>query len=273
MIDSRICSVCAWREQCKKRFSSKSDSLVHCPDYSRDVKIKNTDSRLVEYQLGKWQAEKREKGPNITISRETGSGGSEIARILARDLDMDLMGGQIISKVAESARMSSKVVETLDEKAMSNLDSWINSLFTSRHLWPDVYLRHLTKVIAAIGEHGNAVIVGRGAHFILAAESAFRIRFISPMEIRVRRIMRDRGISREEAKQYITKRDSDRASFARKYFNADMSDPSHYDLVLNTDALGIEKAAQSAKEAFLSWKSLRSSAGKPTSAHSEVPAR
>ena len=95
---------------------------------------------------------------------------------------MDLIGGGIISKVAESAKMSTKVVQTLDEKAISTLDSWIDSLFVSRHLWPDVYLRHLTKVIMTIGEHGNTIIVGRGAGYILPPETTFRVKIVAPIE-------------------------------------------------------------------------------------------
>lgn len=254
-IEKKLCVICAWREHCQKRFHISYDGLlnIHCPDFTRDYTIKDVDAdkRLVEEQLRKWRKEAPGKPrPCITVSREPGAGGSEIARILAKDLKMDLIGGQIISRVAESAKMSEKVVKSLDEKSVSTLDSWINSLFNARHLWPDVYLRHLTKVIVTIGEHGNAVIVGRGAQFILPPERIFRVRFIAPFEKRVQRIMENGKCSREVAENYIIKTEGDRAAFIKKYFNEDIANPAHYDLVINTNSLSIEEAADMVKKAF-----------------------
>ena len=98
-------------------------------------------------------------GPVITVSREPGSGGSEIARRLAEKLKMDLVGAQIIQKIAESANMSAKVIESLDEKEVTRRDDWLSSMFETRHLWVDDYLHHLTKVIGTFGRQGNMIIV------------------------------------------------------------------------------------------------------------------
>ncbi|OPY91151.1 MAG: cytidylate kinase [Syntrophaceae bacterium PtaU1.Bin231] len=258
-LEKRLCIICAWRQNCQKRFSVTYNGSVniHCPDFTRDYTIKDVeaDKEVVEQQLERWRQEKIAKAkPCITVSREAGAGGSEIARILAADLKMDLIGGQIISRVAESARMSEKVVKTLDEKNVTKLDSWINSLFTSRHLWPDVYLQHLTKVIGTIGEHGNAIIVGRGAQFILRPDRIFRVRFIAPFDKRVHRVMKNRNCTGEEAESYIIKTDSDRAAFIKKYFNEDITDPAHYDLVVNTAVIACEEAAEMVKKAFQAKK-------------------
>ena len=221
--------------------------------------------RLVDEQLKKWQAQhkeqKREKvkpGPVITITREPGSGGVEIARRLAKDLNMDLIGAQIIQKIAESADISTKVIESLDEKEVSRLDNWINSLFTTRHLWPDEYLFHLTKVVGIIGKQGNTIIVGRGAQYILPPEDIFRLRFIAPMEFKIQHMVEDHGSTREEAENYIIKADSDRHAFHRKYFNAEVADPLSYDMVINTSNLGIEGTIAAVKAAFTYWRKLRS---------------
>jgi cytidylate kinase len=230
---------------------------IHCPDFTRDHTIKDSevDYSIVNQQLDKWRKEGTIKPrPTITVSREPGAGGSEISRKLAQDLKMDLMGGQIISRVAESAGMSEKVVKTLDQKHVSTLDSWINSLFTSRHLWPDVYLQHLIKVICAIGEHGNAIIVGRGAQFILPPERVFRVRFVAPREQRILKVKKDRGFSMEEAESYIIKTENDRTAFIKKAFHEDIANPVHYDLVLNTAGITIDEAAEIVKNAFKARK-------------------
>ncbi len=252
------CFLCAWREHCQKRFSIATDFAlrVNCPDYSRDVTIKERDleEQKVKFQLERWRHAARKPSPyTVTISREAGAGGSEIARRLAEELKMDLMGGQIIKRVAENARMSTNVVETLDEKAVSRVDSMINSLFVSRHLSPDTYLRHLTWVIGTIGEHGNAIVVGRGANFILPKEKTFRIRVIAPKEFRVQHFMKSRGMTKEDAMKYVNKRDEDRGGYIKNYFKADAGDPSLYDLVINTEVTGIEGALRIILSAFHDW--------------------
>ena len=262
------CFLCAWREKCQKRFSMGTDFAlnVNCPDFTRDVTIKESelDDRKVKFHLEKWQHATSKPSPYIiTISRETGAGGSEIARRLADELKMDLIGGQIIERVAKNARMSTKVVETLDEKAVSRVDSMINSLFVSRHLSPDSYLRHLTWVLGTIGEHGNAIVVGRGANFVLPKEITFRIRFVAPKEYRVQHFVKSRGMTKAEATKYVEKKDEDRRGYIRNYFKADASDPSHYDLVINTEMTGIEGAAKIVVAAFHDWVKKTEQAGPP----------
>lgn len=214
--------------------------------------------QLVEEQLSKWnidarerKKEKKEPGPVITISREAGCGGTKIAQKLAERLGMDLMGGKIIQMVAESVEMSEKVVSSLDEKEISTRDTWIDSLFETRHLWPDQYLHHLTKVIGTIGRHGNAIILGRGANFILPEKDTFRVRIIAPFELKVKNVMKT---TREEAERYIIKTEADRHSFIRKYFHQDVTDPLHYDIVINMRAVSIDGAVEAIIAAFRSWK-------------------
>jgi cytidylate kinase len=262
------CFLCAWREKCQKRFSIATDFAlrVNCPDYTRDVTIRERDmeEQKVKFQLERWRHATKKPTPyTITISREAGAGGSEVARRLAEVLKMDLMGGQIIKRVAENAKMSTNVVETLDEKAVSRVDSMINSLFVSRHLSPDSYLRHLTWVLGTIGEHGNAIVVGRGANFVLPKEKTFRLRFVAPKEYRVQHFMKSRGMTKEEATKYVMKRDEDRAGYIKNYFKADASDPSHYDMVINTEMTGIEGAVKIVVDAFHNWVKKAEQKGPP----------
>lgn len=247
MLDKRVCSICAWRENCQKRFIVSVDTHfnVHCPDYTRDVRIRDSeiDTKVMEYQIERWQQSgKSEQDVVVTISRQAGAGGSEIARRLGEAFKMDLIGRQLIQHVAKSARMSTRVVEFLDEKAVSRIEAMINSLFATRHLSSDVYFRHLTRVIATIGEHGNAIVVGRGAHLLLPKEKTLRLRFIAPRDCRIGYFMKSRNMTRQEAVKYVEQRDADRAGFIEKYFKTEADDPSHFDLVVNTEMAGIEGA-------------------------------
>lgn len=218
---------------------------------------------LVEEQLTRWnisqmerKAKKEESKPRpvITISREPGCGGTKIAQKLAETLGMDLFGGKIIQMVAESTEMSEKVVQSLDEKEINIRDNWIDSLFETRHLWPDKYLRHLTKVITTIGRHGNAIILGRGANFILPEEETFRVRIFASHEVKIKNLLKT---TREEAERYLMKTEADRRAFVRKYYNQDITDPQHYDIIINMSHITIDGAVNAIVAAFKSWQEGR----------------
>jgi len=215
--------------------------------------MRKSHEKIIDEQVKKWEimraqkAGKEEGLPVITVSREPGSGGRVVAERIAKQLGLDLFHGQIIQEIAESADTSARILETLDEKGLSVLDDWISTLVNRRHLWPDQYLKHLMKVIGTIGEHGRAVIVGRGASFILPREVRFRVRIVAPLEIRVKNVAHKFDVPSEEARRRVLRADSDRRAFVRKYFHADITDPVNYDLVINTETLSIDAAVEAIK--------------------------
>ena len=207
-----------------------------------------TISQIVEEQIHRWQVlrheQKDEKAAvsTVTISRDPGSGGRIIAKKLAQKLGFDVFHREVLHQMAESADVSEHLVNTLDEKGLSILEDWISSLVWERHLWPDEYLHHLMKVINTINEHGRAVIIGRGANFILPADRQFRVRITAPQKVRIEHVARAFNISDDEARRRVIRTESDRKAFVRKYFNADITEPSHYDLIINTGTLSIDHA-------------------------------
>jgi len=274
-VEMHICGICAWRRECQKRFKLEKDSLIgsHCPDYTRDLSIKATVSnegedkqtimdQMVQQQLDKWRKlldkvlkqgvkiENFKGGPVITISREPGAGGSEIARRLSKALNLDLIGGQIILHVADSAKMSRKVIQSLDEREVTLRETLLSSLFGENRPWPGEYLQHLTKVVGTIGAFGNVIMVGRGASYVLPRERTFKVRIIAPIELRIKHFMDDRGYTKAEAEQYIVKTENNRKAFVRKYFNADLTDPAHYDMIINTERISMEGATEAIIIAF-----------------------
>ena len=275
MAEINVCGLCAWRRECQKRFKLEKDSFIgsHCPDYTRDLSIKTKDvnegvdekvlmDKMVQSQVDKWRKlfakasqqglkiENFKGGPIITISREAGAGGSDIARRLAKALSMDLIGGQIIQHVADSAKMSRKVIDTLDEREVTFRETLLSSLFGDNRPWTGEFLNHLSRVVGTIGIFGNVVIMGRGANYILPKDRIFRVRVIAPIDLRVQYVMEDRKYSKAEAEHYIVKRDNDRKAFVRKYFNVDIADPAYYDLIINTEKISIAQATEAVIVAF-----------------------
>ena len=212
--------------------------------------------QIVEEQVQRWhvvQSEKtdeKEAIPVITISRELGSSGSIVADKLAEKLEFDIFNKKFIQDIAESTKISEIFFETIDEKGVSVWNEWISSLVDHRHLWPDQYLKHLMKVVGTIGKHGRAIILGRGANFVLPPGRRFRVRIVAPEKKRVKKVSADYGVPLNEAKRLIIKTESDRRAFIRKYFNADIADPLNYDLIINTGTISIDAATDAIKGAL-----------------------
>lgn len=207
-----------------------------------------TIHRLIEEQVGRWEALRRKppevrQMPVVTISREPGSGGRPIAEAVADKLGFDLFDQEIINAMAKNADTTTRVIRTLDEKSVSMIDDWVSAAISQRHLWPDELSRVLMRVIGTIARHGRAVIIGRGANFVLPPEARFRVRIIAPLDRRISRVAETYGVSREEAKSRVLRTESDRRAFVRKYFHSDIRDPRNYDMVLNTGTLSVASCA------------------------------
>jgi cytidylate kinase len=212
--------------------------------------------QIIEEQVRKWQITRTEEKKKderisvITISREAGSGGNILAKRLSDQLEFDLFSQEFIHNMAESASVSVRLLETLDEKGASVLEEWISSIVDKRHLWPDQYLQHLMKIIGTIGKHGRAVIVGRGANFVLPPEKRLSVRVIAPLETRLRNASQKFSVSVDEARSRVLKTESDRKAFIKKYFNDDIRHPLNYDLIINTRMLSIDDAVNSVSGAL-----------------------
>lgn len=194
----------------------------------------------------------------ITISRLFGSGGGEIAQRVAELLDWQLFDRELVHEIANTSKMRKHVIESLDEKRQNDMQRWVQGLFDSDTLSSDRYLKHLIRVIFTIASHGRAVIIGRGANFVLESQKGVRVKIHAPEELRILRI-KDRGeFSEKEARKIVREADSQRLAFIRQYFHQDADDPSGYDLVINTGDICPELAAHLIKETLISkYKTLR----------------
>jgi cytidylate kinase len=217
--------------------------------------------QIVNEQLSKWTLGTKEvkgdiakPGPLITISREPGTGGTQIARQLSERLNMELFAGEIAKHIAESAEVDEKAIKAIVEKALTTRDDWLSSLFETRHLWPDKFMFHLNKVINTVKDRGHAVILGLGAVYVLPPDTNFRVKLIGSMENRVNRIMENRGCTRQEAENYTTTTEKDRRVFVKKFFKVDWINPYDYDLTINMGSMTVEGAVETIISGFEAWK-------------------
>jgi cytidylate kinase len=189
--------------------------------------------------------------PVIAMSREPGSRGRELALALADELGFQLYDREIIHKVAESTHLPEQTVAFLDEKPRSLLTDWMCSVEPGdAYLSPYVYLEHLRSAVRAIARHGAAVILGRGAHLILTPGQALRVLVTAPYADRVRTVARREGIDLHEARRRVERAEAERRAFLERYFRVQAADPSCFDLVVNTSALGIAGSVEVVRAAL-----------------------
>ena len=204
---------------------------------------------FVQNQIKKWQTlysakdkKKRAQIPVITICMEPGAGGCLIGEQVANRMGLDFFHRDMIHKISESARISTAVVESLEKERLSGLQDFISSIVKDQYIHPSIYLDHLMKVVGTIGNHGRAVVVGRGANFIIPARDRFSVRVIAPLEVRVKNVAQRFNVPTDTAKRRVLIRGNRRSAFVRQSFNADIADPVHYHLVLNTGEVSLEMA-------------------------------
>ncbi len=206
--------------------------------------------KLIDEQINKWEMEKKEKKPIqktincITISRESGSMGYEVAKGLCKQTGFDLFHNEIVDAMVETSKNSRVLLETLDERSMNIVDDIVSNFVSKSHLWPDDYSKLLLRILTTIGKHGNAVILGRGANCVLKDQKVLRVRIVAPKAIRRENLQGSLNLNADDAKKHLVTTDANRSAFIKRYFNCDAEDPSNYDLVLNTGTLSVDKAVQ-----------------------------
>ena len=171
------------------------------------------DNRLTEDDLGK-----KISVPVITLSMEAGSGGYLIAEGLAKRLGFELYSKNILNAVSHSADVSSNALDLIEKERLSKLQDFVSSLLTGEYVYSGDYFHHLSKIVNALGMIGRAVIVGRGANFILPADKRFAIRVVAPEEVREKNVAFHFGVSLVEARKRIRHRNSRRKAFIKDSF-------------------------------------------------------
>ncbi len=199
---------------------------------------RRTLNKLVEEQITRWQSNRKRKykkpiRPVITISRLPGCGAWNIAKQISETLEIDFFDQEIVDEIAKNADVNRRVVETVDEQDNSIVLDWLSVLTTERHFWPNEYLDQLTRLIGTIGAHGHAVILGRGASYILPKEICLRVLVVAPLELRIKNVIEAYKVSEKVAKQNVMGKESERIAFIRGYFHEDMLNPVNYDMVFN----------------------------------------
>jgi cytidylate kinase len=174
----------------------------------------------------------------ITVSREYGAGGLEVARLLAEALGWELLDRELLHRAAVVEHVPDADLERLDEKALTLADRF------RLHPPHQHYLHGLTDVVRQTAARGNVVLVGRGARQLLGdAPGAFHLRLVAPRDWRVQRMAEREGWSPQEALARCLEVDRTRDRFNRYFFGKAVAHSEQYDLVADTARVPPEDVA------------------------------
>ena len=192
----------------------------------------------------------------ITISREYGSGGGEVAQRLAQRLQWQLVDHEIVVRVAQELGVSVQEAEAQDEysesvtsRILSSLQAMQPALFAISPLsaTTDVpsYQEALSRVVEGAVASGHVIIVGRGAQVLLDQHrDVLHIRIVAPLEQRITYVMRREGVNYDEARTRIQVKDQDRMRYLQTIHHHRSDDALLYDVTLNTAVLSLDQVVE-----------------------------
>lgn len=174
--------------------------------------------------------------PSITISRQLGSLGDEVARAIAGRLNYQVVSRDLINQAAIRCGAPEMALFMIDD-----LD--LLGLRPSRQI-RQKFLDSISQVMHELADQGEFVIVGRAGQMILRGfPGVLHVKVIAPAELRAGRVALGQGISLEAARAQVVASDRSRRNYLKQYYQARWDDPELYDLIINTSRLAPEEAA------------------------------
>lgn len=201
------------------------------------------------------------EGPWVTLSRQMGSHGTEVARLLAQELGWQVFDKEILQEIAKASHLQEVVLDQLDQHDIGPFRDYLNQVILPRATSRPHFFQQMTEVTWGIAKKGQAVILGRGANWYLDSRYGLRVRVIAPLEVRVERTVEQEGVERARAEAMVHENDAEQRAFIKRSFHRDIDDPLGYDLVVNTERLESAKVARMLRLAL--DDKLRSSEGLP----------
>jgi cytidylate kinase len=178
----------------------------------------------------------------ITISRQMGSLGSEIAFQVAEMLGYKVIWRELINNAALRAGAPEAALAAIDELGLLGI---CPSPQDCRR-----YRQAVEEILHELAAGGNIVIIGRAGQIILASDpDTLHVRIMAPFSLRVERVAQRLKIADSFAQAQVETSDRYRANYMRRFYHVRWDDPSHYHLVINTALLDSRQAAELIRQA------------------------
>lgn len=183
----------------------------------------------------------------VTICRQHGSGGHDIARALAQELGCECYDKEIVDHAAEKTGYSREVLNSYDEKRVSPYIV-TSPNYIGLHEGFRLNMQAASaqfEAIRSLAETGDGVFVGRCADYVLRSrEDLVRVFIWADEKFRIKTMMERRDLTHEQAKKLIREVDKDRGSYYRYYTDQNWGEMKNYDLCINSAVTGVQGAVQ-----------------------------
>ena len=193
----------------------------------------------------------------ITIGRQYGSAGHDIGEMLAKELGFGFYDKELVELAAKKSNLAPEAVKKIDERASSSLLYSLASgsyslkgsagpLYYEMPLNDKLFIAQ-SEAIKSVAQEGDCVIVGRCADYVLEDEpdvELINVFVYAPQEFRIKRVAEALGLSLKKAKESVVKTDKQRKTYYGYYTNRNWGEMSNYDLCINSEKIGIGRAAK-----------------------------
>ena len=173
----------------------------------------------------------------ITLSRQLGSLGDEVAHRVAQRLGYQVRYHELINQAAQRAGKPEMALAFLDVLGLLDLRPSAQDLL--------VYQRAMQEIMVEWANTGKVILIGRAGCVLLGGRpDVLHVRVIAPLDVRIERIAQKQGISLSAARTQVEASDRTRQAYLRRQYQSDWDDAQLYDLVLNSGRCSVEQAAQ-----------------------------
>ena len=188
--------------------------------------------------------------PTITISRQLGSQGCEVARAVENRLGYRLAWRDMINEAGRRAGTPEIALDCIDELGLLGM-----KISPQKRI---IYKQAMEEVIRELASQGNVIILGRAGQAILSGfPDVLHVRIFAPKMIRAERIAKKQGLPISGALAQVEASDRTRRLYVKRFYNVRWDDPDLYDLIINTGHISPETAAVLVTEVVSGFTSAR----------------
>jgi cytidylate kinase len=196
----------------------------------------------------------------VCISHAAGAGGEEVGRLVAERLGFLYVNEEIVARaaakggvdaadVADEERRKSLAARALNAIAQGGGEAWTlgaaGPLSSREELDSDDIRSLIRETIEQTAARGKAVIVAHAASYAIGhGDGVLRVLVTASPETRTTRVAEAEGLDQAGAARALKESDAGRADYLKRFYDVREESPTHYDLVLNTDGLSVEQAAE-----------------------------
>ncbi len=209
---------------------------------------------LVERQMRNWELartqrharsarDRREVEDFVCLSRMVGVDDAAVARGLGERLEWPTFDQEILEAMAGNDEIRKRIYESMDQRDLSWWEETLRPLLEGPTVRND-YFHALCRTVLLLARQGSCVFLGRGIDLILPRDRGFRVRLVAPLESRVSRLAKERGWERAKAAKELERIERQRTDFIRHHFGVEPDDPLRFDVTINLERIGAERAVE-----------------------------